>query len=153
MGPDFVDLDRDHILEFRTYDMSWRVFGAASHVPIVILKYHRQTGRYQLAGDLMRQPLPSDAALLNQAENIAMRMRALYPEGVRPGFFDDSIAVELWGKMIDLIYSGYGQRAWQFFDLAWPDQIPGKAENIAEFREVLEHSEYWQQLAAFSGLD
>lgn len=159
-GVEFVDFDGDNIPEFRTVDMGCRLFGGTAKVPIIILKYNRQTGRYQLAGYLMRQPPPSEAALLNQAENIAMRIRALNPKGVRPESLDPRIEVELhrievelWEKINDLIFSGHGQKAWQFFDLAWPDQILGKAEIKAKFRDTLENSKYWRQLAAFSGLD
>jgi hypothetical protein len=53
---------------------------------------------------------------------------------------------DLWGYMLDLIYSGNERTAWDFFDQAWPASIPGKKEFMKDFRKQLSTSRYWSQV-------
>ena len=51
---------------------------------------------------------------------------------------------ELWGTMLDLIYTGHRIIAWQFLEEAWPQTVAGKAAFKQEFIEQLKESPYWE---------
>jgi hypothetical protein len=48
--------------------------------------------------------------------------------------------------MLDLIYTGNEELAWQFLDLVWPPQKQGKALFIRDFKKKLLESEYWKMI-------
>ena len=54
-----------------------------------------------------------------------------------------NVSSELWGTMLNLIYTGHGRRAWQFLEEAWPQNIHGKQVFRKEFSEHLKKSPYW----------
>jgi hypothetical protein len=56
---------------------------------------------------------------------------------------DDDYPPELWANMLDLIYSGHADMAWDFFDKAWPKNIKGKEAFLKEFRSSLKSSQFW----------
>lgn len=58
----------------------------------------------------------------------------------------DDLPPQLWGDMLDLIYSGNAASAWKLFDLAWPKGITGKKKFLREFKEQLASSQYWDQV-------
>ena len=49
---------------------------------------------------------------------------------------------DLWGVMLDLIYSGHSGEAYEFLEAAWPPARAGKREFVEEFRAQLASSPY-----------
>ncbi|HQQ63175.1 MAG TPA: hypothetical protein PLF22_06335 [Pseudomonadales bacterium] len=139
----FSNLDRDPALELAINDWSfayWKTSFADSPAPRVILKY--RDGKYRPAPALMKLP----ASAQSQLEKEALAIASL------PQWQDQKLQIpsDLWRTMLDLIYSGNVKQAWHFFDVAWPNNIEGKKEFLAEFRKQLETSPYWHDIQAMN---
>ncbi len=140
----FKDLDGDGALEFTGYDWAfayWNESFAASPFPRFILKY--QNGRYRLAYDLMAKPV----------EQIQEEFKERRPEAI---FFQDPCLKErmiwrkgdvcvnsdLWAYMLELIYGGHPQKAWDFLNQAWEYGREAKEAFLADFKSQLAISDY-----------
>ncbi|MFQ5795840.1 MAG: LysM peptidoglycan-binding domain-containing protein [Candidatus Bipolaricaulia bacterium] len=133
----FMDLDGDSNLEFVMYDWTfayWRAGFAESPAPKVILR--SRDGAYRLAGDLMRKPAPDITQLEERAQQIRETWKTVGPPS------------DLWGYMLDLVYTGHADLAWLFFEMAWPPGFPGKEEFLSDFRAKLSESPYWPEIQA-----
>jgi len=138
-GSDFADLDGDANLEFVGCDWTfayWYTSFADSPAPTIILRY--SDGRYRFAMDLMRKPAPS-AEALERGAAVIRRDKKEWERFDRPPSY-------LWGTILDLIYEGNENSAWQFFDLAWPKDVGGKKKFAREFRAQLKRSPYWPEV-------
>ncbi len=142
-GPlEFQDLDGDGILEVIKRDWTfaaWKAGIAQSPAPKVILRFTH--GGYQLAPELMRKPPTPPAELAARAT--ALQQRQEWQAGLPPP--------EVWGAMLDLIYSGNARQAWELLDQAWRGEAAEKAEFLHEFRAQLATSPYWPQIKAMNG--
>jgi hypothetical protein len=139
----FDDLDRDGKAEAIVRDDTFAYWNAAyvgSPAPEVILRY--KSGKYVPALDLMAQPLPPADSLARASKAGAAGLRKVgkYPS-------DDPCAefpsLQLWGTMLDLVYTGHPKTARRFFDQSWPSDVPGKQRFLADFRKQLAKSPYW----------
>ncbi len=142
--PPFQDLDGDSNLEIVLYDWTfayWNASFAFSPAPKVILRFHDNT--YRLANDLMRKPAPSQKELEKQAKEVREILKDF-------GEIPYSSASDLWGVMLDLIYTGHAKLAWQFLDMAWPKDLPGKEGFLNDFRAHLSESPYWPEIQALN---
>lgn len=152
---DFKDLDNDGKYEAIGRDWAFAYWGssfAGSPAPKVILRW--KNGRYRLADDLMRKKYNRDDIL---------RMAKDFSDEILPVSEDDkSLRVDpkVWAAMLELIYTGNGNLAWEFIDRAWPaqeDDSLGKRWNLykkqflAEFKTELRKSIYWSDLKIFNG--
>lgn len=45
--------------------------------------------------------------------------------------------------MLDLLYTGHPDLAWEFVEMAWPPDIAGKDKFLSIFRTHLKESRYW----------
>ena len=115
----------------------WNASFAQSPAPEVVLRF--SDGRYRLAVDLMYKPVPSDKTVEEQIRQVQAD-KAWEQDGGPP--------VKLWEFMLDLIYTGNADAAWQFFEKAWVPGVPGKTEFLAEFRSQLTKSQYWEDLGS-----
>lgn len=137
-APDFTDLDGDAIPEVVLHDWTfayWRTGFASSPAPQVILRF--RDGAYRVAGDLMHKPAPAPPEL----ETRARKVRNDWAEEYHRGF---------WGFALDLIYSGHAGLAWQFLEMAWPPDRPGKEQFLSDFRARLSKSPYWPEIQGLS---
>ena len=133
----FKDIDQDGKLELFGVDSTfanWHACSACSPMPGIILRCNGT--RYVVASDLMRKPAPSARTL--QAEMKKVRTSKDWEK-----VMDDDYPPELWANMLDLIYSGHADMAWDFFDKAWPKNIKGKEAFLKEFRSSLKSSQFW----------
>ncbi|MBI4824863.1 MAG: hypothetical protein HY807_00370 [Nitrospirae bacterium] len=133
----FEDLRGDKKLVFVTNDWTfayWNTSFAGSPAPDIILEF--KNGKYILATDLMLKQPPTQETLADKVKMI--RENYSWKNGNPP--------VELWSYMLELIYSGNANVAWQFFDKAWLPDIAGKKEFMQEFQTQLETSAYWTQI-------
>jgi hypothetical protein len=140
-GPHFVHLDKGSDLQIQIYDWTfanWHSDFADSPAPRVILRYKDRA--YRIAPDLMRTPQAKDlAAKLEKIREEAKSSRdSSWPEA--------DISPELWGTMLDLIYTGHWSRAWQFLEEAWPQKVAGKEAFKRDFTEQLKKSPYWKSI-------
>lgn len=124
----FEDVDGDGALEFRTHDWTfcgWKGSNADAPALPVVLRF-RDDG-VSLARDLMaqgqRQPTTVAASTTSAAQEPGdAALRTLVLEG---------------------IYAGRGDVAWDLFDAAWGDR-PGKEEFAIEVFAKLAESPYWR---------
>ena len=112
----------------------WNTCFAKSPAPGIILEF--KNDKYVLAKDLMRKPSPSQKVLDDKIKII--QKNDSWKDGEPPE--------DLWGYMLDLIYSGNAKIAWQFFDKAWLPGMAGKKEFMQSFQIQLEKSPYWTQI-------
>lgn len=135
--PDFRDLDGEPGLELILNDWAfeyWRTSFVNSPAPELALKF--TGGKYAVDPELNRRPPLEGYRLANLAAAIASAEE--WGEGGPP--------VRLWAEMLDLIYSGNMEQAWELFELAWPRDVGGKEEFAADFRETLARSRYWNDV-------
>jgi hypothetical protein len=135
------NLDADPALEVRLLDWTfayWKTSYAESPAPEVILDL--QDGAYLGSTELMRRPPPAKAAL--DAEIKAMRAGVLAQRKPTP---------QLWGRMLEYIYSGNAETAFKLLDGAWPEGLSGKASFVLQFGAQLSFSPYWDTIAEMNG--
>lgn len=139
----FKDLDEDKKLEFVSNDWVfayWHTGFAQSPAPQIILRF--QNNQYVLATDLMRRPAPAVSEIESKIHEI--RQSESWQAKEPP--------VDLWAWMLEWIYSGHAKLAWEFFDKAWLEKIPGKKKFLSEFRSQLSKSPYWPQIKKMNGI-
>jgi len=143
-GPHFVQLDKGPGLQVQLYDWTfanWHTDFADSPAPKVILRY--KDGGYRVAPDLLRTPSTDTKALGAKAAQIKSDAK-----GLRGGSWPDAeIPPALWGTMLDLIYAGHQDAAWQFLDETWPHQVAGKERFKPDFIKQLKQSPYSRSIA------
>lgn len=122
-------------------------FGSA----LVILEF--RNGILRPNFDLMKKPAPSLAILRSKAQKFRPQLSlkpfkgddnedsVLYQEGF------DYESSSFGDVMLDLIFTGNEELAWQFLDLVWPSQKQGKALFIRDFKKQLAQSRYWQMIS------
>lgn len=145
---DVADLDGDSALEFIIDDQTSAFCGSNDWrpvycgVPKVILRF--RNGAYRVASDLMSKPAPPPPELAKRAQQVQdeVRQRRQVPP-VEKGEEIDLVPEDLWGYMLELIYTGHMGLAWQFLEMAWPPGVAGKDEFLRNFRTQLAHSPFW----------
>jgi len=135
------NVDADPALEVRLLDWTfayWKTSYAESPAPEVILDL--QDGAYLGSAELMRRPPPDKAALATEIK--AMRASVVQQRKPTPA---------LWGRMLDYIYSGNAETAFELLDGAWPQGLSGKASFVLQFGAQLSFSPYWDTIAEMNG--
>jgi len=135
------NIDGDPALEVRLNDWTfayWKAPFAESPAPEVILDLQEEA--YAGAPLLMRRPPPASGAL-------AAEIEALHGELART----KRPTPRLWGRMLDYIYAGNAETAFQLLDGAWPEGLPGKASFLLQFGAQLSFSPYWDTVAELNG--
>lgn len=133
--------DDDPALEVVLNDWSfayWKAPFADSPAPLVILDL--QEGVYVGAVELMRQPAPPPAEVARLAADARQAMRAA-----------GAPTSALWGPMLDLIYSGNAEAAFQLFDQGWEPTLGGRDAFLVQFGAQLSLSPHWETLAQLNG--
>lgn len=116
----------------------WNTSFAGSPIPQVILTF--RNGEFRTNAKLMAKPAPP-VAKLKQKAAAARREMSLEPyEGEDTGSFMNAF----WGEMLDLIYSGHEDLAWQYFDWAWNPKKKGKELFKQDFKNQLANSEFYR---------
>jgi hypothetical protein len=141
---DFKDLRGDGNLELVTYDWAfayWHTTFVDSPAPTVILRYRNHKYRPDL--ELMHKPAPTEHQLQRMAEELKSKF-------AHAGKFidDDKWAAppSLWGKMLDLIYSGNMDSARKLWNLSWPKNHPNKKLFWRDFIKELQDSPYYKDI-------
>ncbi len=149
-GPHFLSPPKDSKatdLSVQIHDWTfanWNTDFADSPAPKVILRY--SDNAYRIASDLMRAPPTSPSDLATRASTVKN-----YPPSAKGGEWPRAqVSPDLWGTMLDLIYSGHAEEAWKFLDAAWPPKITGKEKFANDFRTQLSKSKYWPAVEAMN---
>lgn len=163
----FLDVGGDGSIEAIGVEDSftnWKFSSACSPRIKVMLRF--KDGKAHLATDLMKAPPPSQS-YMNKI--IAETTTALQPpkegdarEADESQSDDIIMPFELPANMMELIYSGNGKAAWQFVDQVWPKrnityqstvdkETVTKEQFIAQFKEQLAKSPYWNDVKALNG--
>ncbi len=140
---DFMDIDGDSKFQLHIRDYIFTIFEdiidrfSGYDLPVVIFRY--QDGAYRIATDLMYKPAPSRSELEQRAK-----------QAREDAFWKDASLVRkllvpksLWTPLLELLYTGHPDLAWEFVEMAWSPNIPEKAEWVSEFRATLEESQFW----------
>ena len=131
----------------RFYDFAfayWKAPFADSPAPLVIMAWDAKSRSYRPDIAAMRSPPPAPQKLAASAAEVRAKFAASAP---------DQLPAELWGRMLDLIYSGNAAAASRFFDLAWPANRPGKAAFRADFVAQLQSGALWRRYRLDKQLD
>jgi hypothetical protein len=141
---DFKDLRHDGDVELVTHDWTfayWNASFAQSPAPAVILRCEK--GKYRPDLEMMRKAAPTAAELDRMAEGFRQKFKeSANSEADNPW----SMPPELWGKMLELIYTGNAKSAWKLLDLSWPAEKSGKNVFLSEFVKQLSTSPYCNTL-------
>ena len=108
-------------------------------MPTVIYEFDK-SDKFVASFDLMRKPALSLMKLKRDAAAAKAKIN-LNPYTSPEDNFNDW-EEPFWGYMLDLIYSGYEDQAWQYFELVWPSKKKGKEKFLADFKEQLALSTY-----------
>ena len=150
-GPWEICLADDNFAYWKSPYCAWQP------APVILV---REDGRYRVAADRMRKPVPPLMDLRERAREIWAEYASYRPaqngageEGAAPVLVEgidisryDQPPPGLWGVMLELIYAGNPQAAWEFYDLACPEPLPWKAGFAEDFRRRLASSPYYAEL-------
>jgi hypothetical protein len=142
-GPHFVHLDQGRGMQIQIHDWTfahWHSDFADSPAPKVILQYDCRG--YRMAPDLMRTPVDEK----DLATKIA-QIKAATKDTRGSSWPNADISPQLWGTMLDLIYTGHRILAWQLLEMVWPKNVGGKEAFVNDFIAQLKKSPYWKSLA------
>ena len=129
-------------LRFRSTEQAfayWNINFAQSPMPTVIYEFDK-SDKFVARFDLMRKPAPSLMKLKRDAAAAKAKIN-LNPYTSPEDNFNDW-EEPFWGYMLDLIYTGHEDQAWQYFELVWPSKKKGKEKFLADFKEQLAFSTY-----------
>ena len=147
-----IDTDNDRMtaigkkprggLRFRFAEQAfayWNINFAQSPMPTVIYEFDK-SDKLMPRFDLMKKPPPTPAKLKRDAAAMKAKIN-LNPYTSPEDNFNDW-EEPFWSDMLDLIYSGHEDLAWQYFDLVWPEKKKGKEKFRSDFIEQLAHATY-----------
>jgi len=125
-------------LRFKTSENTfayWNIFFAGSPMPSVFLEF--SNGKLTPNFDLLRKAPPSLSTLKAKARAARLKINDNQYSEVGMDFVE-----AFWGEMLDLIYTGNEDLAWQYFDLVWPSGKTGKERFLTDFKKQLAESYY-----------
>ncbi len=142
--PVFRDVNCDGSMEILVDDWAFDYWYSLADSPTTRIVLEFRNGSYQMARRLMRKPAPAPAELKTKtAELQASNSWPYWNNRHLP-----SCTVMCY--MLDLIYSGNAKSAWEFLDMGWPKDAPGKERFLHCFRSTLEDSTYWPEIRAMN---
>lgn len=129
----------------------WNTSYTGSPYPLVILEF--RNGLLRPNFRLMKKPPPSLLTLKKKAYAIHKQLSPepyLGADNFESAIYKDDFRGEpvFWGLMLDLIYSGNEDLAWQYLDLIWSPQKQGKKLFIREFKSQLTEGHFWKMIQA-----
>jgi hypothetical protein len=129
-------------LRFRASEQAfayWAIAFAFSPMPTVIYEFDKSDDLVPRF-DLMKKPAPMLTKLKRDAAATRAKLN-LNPYTSPEDNFND-FEEPFWGEMLDLIYTGHEDLAWQYFEMVWPAKKPGKDKFLADFKEQLALTAY-----------
>lgn len=146
----FVDINQDGKLDCIAYQSGftfWHACHAGSPLPQIVYEYC--DNEYLLAPALMYQPLPEEKVINQALEEVKRRCAK-----VKEAKWDDHcwhneevyLDSSVWIYMLDLMFSGHPDEAYDFLDQVWPEGEKGKSSFIYDFEKRLNRT-IWPALA------
>ena len=177
--PTYTDLDGDGRYEMSLDDSAyayWNACFAGSPAPRVIFRI--KNGRYEMAGDLMRQGAPPHDEIAGKIEALRFRLsrtdvyrarwaeegetdRPLTDEERRDDDFfmgqawrTEHVAIpsQVWDLLLELIYSGQVDQALEALDTMWPKGKPDQGDFARELLAMITGSWYGARLPWFNNM-
>jgi len=147
----FVDINQDGKLDCIAYQMGftfWHACHADSPAPQLVYEY---AGRdYLLAPALMYQPLPEEEEMNQIIEEVKRYCAKVKKEkwGDASCWHNQEVYLDpsVWRYMLDLMFSGHPEEAYDFLDQVWPKGEEGKPDFIYDFEKQLNDT-LWPALA------
>jgi hypothetical protein len=147
----FVDINQDGKLDCIAYQSGftfWHACHAGSPLPQIVYEYC--DNEYLLAPALMYQPLPEEKVINQALEEVKKRCAKVKEAKWRDAhcwhneevYLDSSV----WIYMLDLMFSGHPDEAYDFLDRVWPEGEKGKSSFIYDFEKRLNRT-IWPALA------
>ena len=152
-GGDFTDLNQDGKLDCITYEIgfsSWHASHADSPAPKLVYEYY--DNEYLLAPALMYKSIPSKEEINQAVSRIRQDIINCEKESNRYQshcwYFEGAyIPPSVWDYMLDLMFSGHPDEAYDFLDKVWPEGEKGKSNFIYDFEKRLNRYTIWPALA------
>ena len=149
---EFVDINQDGKLECIAYQRGftfWHACHAGSPTPQLVYEYCGPD--YLLAPSLMYQPLPKEEEMNQIIEEVKRYCAKAKKEKWRDAhcwhneevYLDSSV----WRYMLDLMFCGHPDEAYDFLDKVWPEGEKGKSNFIYDFEKQLNRYTIWPALA------
>lgn len=142
----FVQADDDPALEIRMHDWTfayWNCGFADSPAPEIVLKHDGWT--WKPCAALMRTvstEVPPGDALADNWRRWDKFVARVEPTRV----------MAPWRPLLELIYAGRAEQAWDLLDAAWPGSAEGKRDFRRKFIEQLRRSPAWPALVEMNGM-
>jgi hypothetical protein len=152
-GGDFKDLNQDGKLDYITYEIgfsSWHASHADSPAPQLVYEYYDH--EYLLAPALMYKPIPSEEEIIQAISRVSQdiitceKEKWLYPAHC---WYDEGtyLPPSAWSYMLDLMFSGHPDEAYDFLEQVWPEGKLGKSNFIYDFEKRLNRYTFWPALS------
>lgn len=125
-------------LLFETDDNAWaywRTSFAESPLPRMVMEFEGNKLRPNF--DLTKKAAPPIATLRAKARSERAKVSADPYTGDEGG-----LEYPFWAEMLNLIYTGNEQIAWQYFEMVWPPKRQGKELFLRDFKAQLADSYY-----------
>ena len=119
----------------------WNINFAQSPMPTVIWEFDN-SDKLVPRFDLMKKPAPTAAKLKRDAALMKAKINLNTYTSPEDNFNDWE--EPFWAEMLDLIYTGHEDLAWQYFDLVWPAKKKGKEKFRSDLNEQLSMATYGQ---------
>lgn len=148
----FNDLNGDGIYEIEGVDKTfayWQSDYASSPSPRIVLTF--TADGLKLDAEKMRRPAPIETELANTVMRVRSELGRNISSHQDETWRAAGIPPAMWSNMLDLIYTGNGDKAWEFFDRVWRTGVKGKKEFRAAFTATLESSPYWEGIRELNG--
>lgn len=142
----FVQADDDPALEIRMHDWTfayWNCGFADSPAPEIVLKHDGWT--WKPCAALMRTvstEVPPGDALADNWRRWDKFVARVEPTRV----------MAPWRPLLELIYAGRAEQAWDLLDAAWPGSAEGKRDFRRKLIERLRRSPAWPALVEMNGM-
>jgi len=146
----FVDINQDGKLDCIAYQPGftfWHACHAGSPAPQIVYEYCGSD--YLLAPALMYQPLPEEEEMNQMIEEVKNYCAQAKKEKWRDAhcWHNEEVYLDssLWRYMLDLMFSGHPDEAYDFLDKVWPEGEKGKSDFIYDFEKRL-YNTVWPAL-------
>lgn len=148
---EFVDINQDGKLDCIAYQPGftfWHACHAGSPLPKIVYEYC--DNEYLLAPALMYQPLPKEEEMnqiIEEVKNHCVRAKKEeWSDSHCWNYKDAYIDSSVWRYMLDFMFSGHPDEAYDFLDQIWPEGEEGKSYFIYDFEKQLKRYTIWPAL-------
>jgi hypothetical protein len=146
----FVDIKQDGKLDCIAYQPGftfWHACHAGSPLPKIVYEYCDH--EYLLAPALMYQPLPKEEEInktIKEVKRLCAKTKEEKWDHLCWHYEEVYLDSSVWRYMLDLMFSGHPDEAYDFLDKVWPEEEKGKSYFIYDFEKPLNET-IWPALA------